>query len=97
MHQLPKKHLDISTHRSAEGGWGGRGWQGKGDALPTLTYVRRQPSLEYHKAPPHYYSPLRASVRGCAALVLLRVLNLTFPSPHSQVLPAQLPLIRMHA
>lgn len=92
MHQLPKEHLDISTHRSAAGGA-----QGKGDALPTLTYVRRQPSLEYHKAPPHYYSPLRTSVRGCAAHVLLRVLNLTFPSPHSEVLSAPLPLICMHA
>lgn len=74
-----------------------RGTQRKGDALQTLTYVRRQPSLEYHKAPPHYYSPLHTSVRGCEARVFLRLLNLAFSSPRSEVLPAQLPLICMHA
>lgn len=74
-----------------------RGTQGKGDALPTLTYVRRQPSLDFRRAPPHYYSPLHTSVCGCAARVFLRELNLTFSSPHSEVMLVQRPLICMHA
>lgn len=69
-----------------------RGAQWEGDAPRTLTYVGREPSLEYLKAPPHYYSSLRTSSRGCAACgVFLWVLKLGFSSPHSEVLPAQLP------
>lgn len=64
------------------------GAQEEKDLPQTLTYIGKEPSLQYLKAPPHYYS----SLRGCTACVFfLWLLKLGFSSPHSGALPVQLP------
>lgn len=82
MHQLPKEHLDISTQRR---GGGGRS---------ANAYLRQETAkfrISQSSTSLLFPSPYKR------AWMFLRVLNLTFPSPHSEVLAVLLPLICMHA
>lgn len=80
-----KSFLKDSAHLCTVGSAGGR------DTPRMLTYIVREPSLDYLKAPPHYYSFLRTSSRGCAVCGFLWVIKLGFSSPHSEVSPVRLP------